>query len=397
MTLKHSSLQAETAFERKEPPSIHARGIASPKILVVDDVPVNLRLLEGILQPEGFETIVARNGKAARELSRTALPDLILLDIIMPGETGFETCARLKSDPLTSDIPIIFLSALGDVSSKVQGLKIGGVDYISKPVNGEEVLARVRVHLRISQNNRALVQEHRARLESLREAQQAILVRPEDYPEARFAVYYEPLEETGGDFYDVVAVNSDVSGYFVADVSGHGASAAFLTSAIKALLRQYTGPLYSPEDTMRGVDSVMRQILGPEQYLTACYAHLNRWTRKLSVVSAGHPPLLVVSASGEAQVVEMNSDPLGIFSAVVLQRKDLWLAKGDRFFLYSDGMIEATPGADRKAGIAHLIQACVDFRDEALAASTQNIAARLRGEVRAAEDDLLLLAVEVNE
>ena len=88
----------------------------------------------------------------------------------------------------------------------------------------------------------------------------------------------------------MVAVDSDVFGYFVADVSGHGVSAAFLTSAIKALLRQYTGPLFSPEDTMRGLDTVMRQMLGEEQYLTACYANLNRRTGRLSVVSAGHPP-----------------------------------------------------------------------------------------------------------
>jgi DNA-binding response OmpR family regulator len=76
---------------------------------------------------------------------------------MMPGESGFETCAQLKSDPLTANIPIIFLSSLDDVKSKVAGLKIGGVDYIAKPVHGEEVLARVRVHLRIRENNRAQV------------------------------------------------------------------------------------------------------------------------------------------------------------------------------------------------------------------------------------------------
>ncbi|MBY0506190.1 MAG: SpoIIE family protein phosphatase [Bryobacteraceae bacterium] len=366
-----------------------------PKILIVDDTPVNVRLLEGILQPEGFGTVAATSGAMARALSRAERPDLILLDIIMPDETGFETCAKLKSNPLTADIPIIFLSALDDVTSKVKGLKIGGVDYISKPVNGEEVLARVRVHVRISQTNRALVRQHQAYLESLREAQQAILVRPEDYPQASFAVHYQPLEETGGDFYDVVAVNDEVTGYFVADVSGHGASAAFLTSAIKALLRQYTGPLYSPEDTMRGVDAVMRQILGEEQYLTACYAHLNRRTRKLSVVSAGHPPLVVVSAAGETQTVEMNSDPLGIFSSVVLQRKDLHLARGDRFYLYSDGMVEPAPGADRNRGLAELIHACQEHRAVPLDGAAKRIAEQLRGARETVEDDLLLLAVEV--
>jgi len=120
----------------------------------------------------------------------------------------------------------------------------------------KEVLARVRVHLRIGETNRAIARENQARLEEFRNAQRAILVRSENCPEASFAVYYKPLEATGGDFYDVVAVDSDVFGYFVADISGHGVSAAFITAAIKALLRQYTGPLFLPEDTMRGIDTV---------------------------------------------------------------------------------------------------------------------------------------------
>jgi len=123
----------------------------------------------------------------------------------------------------------------------------------------KEVLARVRVHLRIGETNRAIARENQARLEEFRNAQRAILVRSENCPEASFAVYYKPLEATGGDFYDVVAVDSDVFGYFVADISGHGVSAAFITAAIKALLRQYTGALFLPEDTMRGIDTVMRQ------------------------------------------------------------------------------------------------------------------------------------------
>ncbi|MGA2714047.1 MAG: PP2C family protein-serine/threonine phosphatase, partial [Bryobacteraceae bacterium] len=222
-----------------------------------------------------------------------------------------------------------------------------------------------------------------------------ILVRPEDCPEASFAIYYEPLEAAGGDFYDVVTVDSDVFGYFVADVSGHGVSAAFLTSAIKALLRQYNGPLFSPEDTMRGVDSVMRQMLGEEQYLTACYAHLNRRTQRLSVVSAGHPPLIIVRASGKALAVEMDGDPLGMFSALVLQRKNLRVLPGDRFFLYSDGLIESSPGGARRAGIDRLMEACVSHRMDPLSQAVSRIAAGVRPHEKAIEDDLLLLAVEV--
>ncbi|MFO0284150.1 MAG: PP2C family protein-serine/threonine phosphatase [Acidobacteriota bacterium] len=364
------------------------------RVLIVDDTRANVELLDQLLSLEGFETLTAADGRRAREIAGRDKPDMILLDVMMPGESGFETCAKLKSDPETVDIPILFLSALDDVRSKIDGFKAGGVDYISKPVHGEEVLARVRVHLRILETNRALAREHKARLEEFRTAQQAILVRPEDLPEACFAVRYLPLEGAGGDFYDVVEIAPDVYGYFVADVSGHGVSAAFLTSAIKALLRQYSGPLFSPEDTMRGVDRVMRQILGEEQYLTACYALLNRRTGRLSVVSAGHPPLLVARAGGGVEVVEMKSDPLGIFSSLALQRQDLQVSTGDRFVLYSDGVIEMRCGAGRKNGLAALAEAVQAYRGLPLEAVPARVMEAVRGS-GPADDDLLLLVAEV--
>jgi sigma-B regulation protein RsbU (phosphoserine phosphatase) len=367
----------------------------APTILVVDDTVTNLELVRGVLDAEGFHTLVAGDGRTAQEISRKEQPDLILLDVLMPGESGFDTCAHLKSDPATADIPIIFLSSLDDVKSKVTGLKIGGVDFITKPVHGEEVLARVRVHLRIRQTNRALVEEQRTRLNQLRDAQQAILVRPEDLPEAKFAVHYKPLEEAGGDCYDVLRQGPDIFGYFVADISGHGLSAAYLTSAVKALLRQYASPMYSLEDAMRGVDSVMSQMLGEEQYLTACYARLNRQTQRLSVVSAGHPPLVLVTRAGVPRLVELDSDPLGIFGGAILQRTDLRVARGDRFFLYSDGLIESSPGGGRRDGLERLVSACVRHRDKPLAESVEAIVDEVAGQ--SVEDDLLLLGADVEQ
>src|ERR1039457_1631441 len=103
----------------------------TPTILVVDDTPINRDMVTGILEAVGFRTLTAGDGRTARDLVRARQPDLILMDVMMPGETGFETCALLKSDPVTADIPIIFLSSLDDVKSKVAVLNIGGVDYIA--------------------------------------------------------------------------------------------------------------------------------------------------------------------------------------------------------------------------------------------------------------------------
>lgn len=125
-------------------------------ILIVDDNPNNLEVIFNILTQSGFEIAVAVNGESALEQVKEDPPDLILLDILMPGINGFETCKHLKSDPLTHDIPIIFMTALDDVVDKVKGLSLGAVDYISKPFAEEEVLARVRVHLKLRSLMKAL-------------------------------------------------------------------------------------------------------------------------------------------------------------------------------------------------------------------------------------------------
>jgi len=122
----------------------------SINILVVDDSPANLQLLVKLLQLEGYKVRPARSGAAAFVLMRGIRPDLILLDINMPDMDGFEVCRRLKEDPHTRDIPVIFLSALHDTFDKVKAFKVGGVDYITKPFQMEEVQMRLETHLRLA-------------------------------------------------------------------------------------------------------------------------------------------------------------------------------------------------------------------------------------------------------
>ncbi|MEM8856814.1 MAG: response regulator transcription factor [Chloroflexota bacterium] len=135
-------------------------------ILVVDDVPANIGVLIETLPDAGFEVRVAGNGLAALEQVAYELPDLILLDIHMPGIDGFETCRRLKADPATQDIPIIFLSAMSETVDKVRGLQLGGADYVTKPIQVDEVLARVNTHLTLKYMKQQL-HEKNIELESL--------------------------------------------------------------------------------------------------------------------------------------------------------------------------------------------------------------------------------------
>ncbi|HVY69004.1 MAG TPA: sigma-54 dependent transcriptional regulator [Verrucomicrobiae bacterium] len=140
------------------------------KILLVDDVPANLSVLTAALEPEGYEILVAANGSAALRVAARARPDLILLDIMMPEWDGLETCRRLKQDPETTGIPVIFLTAKSETASLVDGFRAGGVDYITKPFQAAEVLTRVATHLRLSRLNRQLAEKNReleARTEEL--------------------------------------------------------------------------------------------------------------------------------------------------------------------------------------------------------------------------------------
>ncbi len=132
------------------------------RVLLVDDNLTNLQVLFQALEQEGYELLVAQSGEEALEIAATARPNLILLDINMPGIDGYETCLRLKAEEETRDSVVIFLSARGDTGDKVRGLEIGAVDYIGKPFQFEEVVARVRKHLELQKRERQLEQEKEA-------------------------------------------------------------------------------------------------------------------------------------------------------------------------------------------------------------------------------------------
>ena len=125
-------------------------------ILIVDDTPENLTLLRSMLTEKGYRVLAAINGEMALKAVRTNLPDLILLDIRMPGMDGYEVCKQLKSEEKTRKIPVIFISALNEVDDKVKALSLGGVDYITKPFQAEEVLARIKTHLALRSLQKSL-------------------------------------------------------------------------------------------------------------------------------------------------------------------------------------------------------------------------------------------------
>ena len=143
-------------------------------ILLVDDNPNNLKVLSEAIQGYGWKALMATDGESAIEQTEYAHPDLILLDVMMPGIDGFETCRRLKVNPITENIPIIFMTALTEAKDKVKGLEMGAVDYITKPFQQEEVIARLKLHLKISHLTRTLEESVQKRTAELTQSLQQL-------------------------------------------------------------------------------------------------------------------------------------------------------------------------------------------------------------------------------
>ncbi len=335
------------------------------RILMVDDNPTNLQVLYQTLDGRGYRLLIAKSGEQALTVSAKAKPALILLDIMMPGIDGFETCARLKADPETADSVIIFLSALNDASDKVKGLELGAVDYIAKPFDAEEVLARVDTHLKIrrlehslSRKNReleAINQRMKMDLESAAKVQQSLL--PSELPEhdrARFAWRYRPCDELAGDCLNVFAFDDRYIGLYVVDVSGHGVSASLLAVTISHNLRLGGGLslLTSPSDQAPGFSitspaevagrlNALYTMESPARlYFTLLYGILDTETGEFRFVSAGNPGPILAHADGRVESFDVPGVPIGLLPDSTYEDTLIQLRAGDRLCLHSDGLSE---------------------------------------------------------
>ena len=313
-------------------------------ILVVDDSATNLQVLVRTLDGSGHRILAARDGLSALEIARRGRPDLVLLDIMMPGMDGFEVCRALKADNATRDAVVIFLSARGDVSDKVSGLELGAADYITKPIQREEVLARVATHLSRQQLERA-VRQSRDRLdkELASAARMQRLLLPSSMPvhaAVRFAASYATSRHAGGDYYDVLELGPDRFGIFVADVSGHGAPAAIVMAMIRAVLHTYPGTADDPPQVLHYINRHFRFLWDTAMYATASYAVLDASRQTITVSSAGHPLPVIVRGDQVA--------PVRLDTVMCLLWNELGdvpcmeerILPGDRVAFYTDGITD---------------------------------------------------------
>ena len=327
----------------------HNRGDA-PKadILIVDDTPANLRLLSQMLIERGYRARPVPDGPLALAAVQAQPPDLILLDIRMPEMNGYQVCERLKADALTRDIPIIFISALDATQDKVRAFTAGGVDYVIKPFQAEEVMARVETHLALRELQKRLQDANRKMARELAlagEVQASFLPRElPGLPGWQISVTLEPARETSGDYYDFIPLPNARLGIVVADVTGKGAGAALYMALSCTLIRTFAAQYPTqPELVLSAVNRRILEDTNSNQFVTVFYGILDPATGTLVYCNAGQwPPYLIGVQNGkDVQKLIRTGAPLGIFEDKTWEQGVVQLAPGDALVLYSDGITEA--------------------------------------------------------
>jgi sigma-B regulation protein RsbU (phosphoserine phosphatase) len=364
----------------------------SPLVFVVDDDPSIVRTISGFLKRTGFRTGSAGDVAGALKGIREQKPDLILLDVNLPDGSGFDVCRSVSSDAAASATPILFISAYEDTSTKLQGFEIGGVDYITKPIVGAELIARVRTHLRLKRAYERLAELQAERVQQLASAQQNLMPRASDFPDAHFEVSIRQVLSAGGDFYDVIPAGEGVVDYLVADASGHDLGASLWTASLKALAAEYAGPLNLPLEIVRAINNSLCRMLPSGAFFTLLYARLNHRTGHLSLVNAGHPPAIVLHrGESDTDIVRQEGDVVGAFADAVFGVAEMTLQSGDRIFLYTDGLIET--GGTYEEGLYRLGRACLSQGSLALCDLVPAVVNDVTANLSPA-DDLLFMGVE---
>jgi len=328
---------------------------AKKVILVVDDAPANIQIALAILK-ESYQVRVATNGAKALELAANEpVPDLVLLDVVMPGMDGFEVCTRLKDDPKTKDIPVIFLTGQTEIEDETRGFEVGGVDYIHKPFSPAVMKARVNTHLvlrGVREQLAAQLKTIRTELETARRIQMSIL--PQQMPKIaglEIAARYIPMTEVAGDFYDFIVVDEKRLGTLVADVSGHGMPAALISSMMKIALAAQAPNASDPAAVLAGLN---KALCGKFQghFVTAAYIYIDTEARTIRYAGAGHPPLVLKGrSSAEATEALENGLFLGAFEHAAYSALELPFPEGTWAVLYTDGVPEtASPSGEEFAG-----------------------------------------------
>jgi sigma-B regulation protein RsbU (phosphoserine phosphatase) len=325
-------------------------------VLLVDDDRIHSRILEVRLQSQGYRIEVVDSGERALAEARRCPPTVILCDWQMAGMDGLEVCRSFKADPALKAAYFILLTSRSRVEDRVEGLDCGADDFLSKPVDPEELLARVRSGIRLHQANERLtamaeeLRQQKARLDQ--ELEEAASYVRSLLPKAisgalRVDSRFEPCHELGGDSFDFFWLDADHFVIYLADGSGHGLAAAFPSISVHNQLRSRSLPvdLRDPAAVLHTLNSGFQMERHQGRYLTMWYGVYQPSSRTLRYASAGHPPALLWSRTGAfpSNWLTGQGMAVGLFEDSTYDLQTLEVGEGACLLVYSDGLYEV-PG-----------------------------------------------------
>ncbi len=325
------------------------KDLSECRVLIVDDVKANVDVLVQALRDD-HKLSVALDGEAALRSMEKYLPDLVLLDIMMPGLDGYEVCRRLRAAPNTQEIPVMFLSSLDEVKNKTLGFEVGGNDYLTKPFEILEVKARVRSLLKAKAYSDAVKEKMAAELAVARDIQLGILpsniaacVAGTDFD---VCATLEPAREVGGDLYEVLRLDDGRLLVAVGDVSGKGIPAALFMAVTTTFLRTMARQYRQPEEILAHLNDALAVQNPRGMFVTLLCMILDPAAGTLTCANAGHPPPVLVRAGVSPRtILPCTGMVSGIISGTEIGSEMLTLLPGDTLVLYTDGVTEAFDSA----------------------------------------------------
>ena len=381
---------------------------AAPKILVVDDEEINIKILQIQLEAKGYVVFTATSGVDALKLVESNPPDLILLDIQMPRMDGFEVCQRIRADESTRFIPVVMVTALKDTADRIQSIQAGADDFISKPFDGHEIVARVGSLLRIKQYQDEL-EEHNSRfkaeLEMARQVQEILMPQNglADLAGFRIVSHSSPETEVGGDFYDFWEIEPGRLGIFISDVMGHGVSAALVAVFMKTVIGEIRDGLGTdPGLLLTTLNTRFHHTISARMFMfaTAFCAVIDLPNETICCANAGHPyPFLIHRHRGTCEFLgqEIAGKGLGLSQDSIYESANYDFGRCSRMLLYTDGAYEVKNRQSEEFGTRRLEETVVQETGESGAALVN----RLLGSIEKfrngnpTDDDLTLLTVDV--
>ncbi len=323
------------------------------KILLIDDDPTMRLILKKTLENVGYHVSVANNGQTGLMLAKEIHPALILCDWMMPIMDGLEVCRHVKADPNLTTAFFILLTARDQVEDKIKGLDTGADDFVSKPIDMNELKARVRAGIRLYELNEDLRQQ-KQELQSLNQKLQTELDEAAEYvrsllpPLLRGNVtteaLFKPSVQLGGDCFDYYWLDNENLAIYLLDVSGHGVGAALLSVSVLNMLRSQSLPQTNFAEPSQVLTGLNRAFNNSDKFFTIWYGVYNTATKQLIYANAGHPPALIISGDSpdNAQILKLGlpSVPIGILPDGEFENEFYSMEEKSNLYIFSDGAYE---------------------------------------------------------